>query len=35
MNFLLNPAHPDATRIGITSAERAAFDPRLMTFVKG
>jgi RES domain-containing protein len=35
MNFLLNPAHPDATRIGIPSAERAAFDPRLMTFVKG
>ena len=34
-NYLLNPAHPDAARIGIASALRAAFDPRLMAFVKG
>jgi RES domain-containing protein len=34
-NYLLNPAHPDAARIGIASAIRAAFDPRLMAFVKG
>jgi RES domain-containing protein len=33
-NFLLNPAHADAARIGIASSERAAFDPRLMAFVK-
>ena len=33
-NYLLNPAHPDAARIGIASALRAAFDPRLMAFVK-
>ena len=30
-NYLLNPAHPDAARIGIASAIRAAFDPRLMS----
>ena len=34
-NVLLNPAHPDTARISISSAERAAFDPRLMAFVKG
>jgi RES domain-containing protein len=34
-NYLLNPAHPDAARISIASALRAAFDPRLMAFVKG
>jgi len=34
-NYLLNPAHSDAARIGIASALRAAFDPRLMAFVKG
>jgi RES domain-containing protein len=34
-NYLLNPAHPDAARIGVASAIRAAFDPRLMAFVKG
>jgi RES domain-containing protein len=34
-NYLLNPAHPDAARIGIASAIRAAFDPQLMAFVKG
>jgi RES domain-containing protein len=34
-NYLLNPAHPDAARIGIASALRAAFDPRLMAFVTG
>jgi RES domain-containing protein len=34
-NYLLNPAHPDVARIGIASALRAAFDPRLMAFVKG
>jgi RES domain-containing protein len=33
-NYLLNPAHADAIRIGIASAIRAAFDPRLMAFVK-
>lgn len=32
-NTLLNPAHADATRISIASAVRAAFDPRLMSFV--
>ena len=31
-NYLLNPAHADAARIGIASAVRAAFDPRLMSF---
>jgi RES domain-containing protein len=34
-NYLLYPAHPDAARIGIASAIRAAFDPRLMAFVTG
>ena len=34
-NFLLNPAHPDAARIDIATARRAAFDPRLMAFVRG
>jgi len=34
-NFLLNPANSDAARIRITLAERAAFDPRLIAFVKG
>lgn len=33
-NYLLNPAHADASRIGIASATRAAFDPRLMAFLK-
>lgn len=33
-NYLLNPAHPDAARITIASAIRAAFDPRLMAFIK-
>ena len=33
-NTLLNPAHPDTARIGIASAIRAAFDPRLMAFLK-
>jgi RES domain-containing protein len=33
-NYLLNPAHVDATRISISSTARAAFDPRLMSFVK-
>jgi len=32
-NYLLNPAHADAVRIGIASATRAAFDPRLMAFL--
>jgi RES domain-containing protein len=32
-NYLLNPAHVDAPRIGIASAVRAAFDPRLMQFL--
>jgi len=34
-NYLLNPAHPDAARISIATALRAAFDPRLIAFVKG
>jgi RES domain-containing protein len=33
-NYLLNPAHPDAAGIGVASAARAAFDPRLMAFLK-
>ena len=33
-NYLLNPAHADAARISIESAIRAAFDPRLMGFLK-
>lgn len=33
-NYLLNPAHADAARITIAEAQRAAFDPRLMVFVK-
>ena len=34
-NYLLNPAHPDAVRIGVASAVRAAFDPRLTAFLAG
>jgi RES domain-containing protein len=34
-NYLLNPAHADAARIAIVESQRAAFDPRLMAFVKG
>jgi RES domain-containing protein len=34
-NYLLNPAHRDAARIGIASTERTAFDPRLMAFMRG
>jgi RES domain-containing protein len=33
-NYLLNPTHPDATQIGIASAIHAAFDPRLVAFVR-
>ncbi|MEJ0075497.1 MAG: RES family NAD+ phosphorylase [Alphaproteobacteria bacterium] len=33
-NYLLNPAHPDARRITLDSAVRAAFDPRLMAFLE-
>jgi len=33
-NYLLNPAHPEARRIVLDSATRAAFDPRLMAFLK-
>jgi len=33
-NYLLNPGHADAARIVIASAIRAAFDPRLVAFVK-
>jgi RES domain-containing protein len=33
-NYLLNPAHVEAARVAIASAARAAFDPRLMAFVK-
>ena len=32
-NYLLNPGHPDAVRIGIASTMRFAFDPRLIRFV--
>ena len=34
VNYLLNPTHADAARIGIASALRAPFDLRLMAFVK-
>jgi RES domain-containing protein len=34
-NYLLNPAHADEERIAIVESQRAAFDPRLMAFVKG
>lgn len=34
-NYLLNPGHADAAQIVIAAAARAAFDPRLMAFVKG
>jgi RES domain-containing protein len=34
-NYLLNLAHADAARIAIVESQRAAFDPRLMAFVKG
>lgn len=33
-NYLLNPAHADAARVTLASTARAAFDPRLMSFVK-
>ena len=33
-NYLLHPVHANATRINIASAVRAAFDPRLMAFLK-
>jgi RES domain-containing protein len=29
-NCLLNPAHPDAARVGVISARAFAFDPRLL-----
>jgi len=29
-NFLLNPSHPDITRLQILSAEHWPFDPRLI-----
>ncbi|WP_249139606.1 RES family NAD+ phosphorylase [Bradyrhizobium japonicum] len=29
-NFLLNPAHPDAARIGVAEVIQAPFDPRLV-----
>jgi RES domain-containing protein len=32
-NYLLNPAHPDAARVSLATALRAAFDPRLIAFV--
>ena len=34
VNYLLNPAHPDAAQLNIASALRAPFDPRLVAFVK-
>jgi len=33
-NYLLNPAHPEAARISISSALRTPFDQRLMAFLK-
>ena len=33
-NYLLNPGHADAAQIVIASAIRAAFDPRLISFLK-
>ena len=33
-NYLLNPAHGNIARIPIASAIRAAFDPRLVAFLK-
>lgn len=33
-NYLFNPAHADAARVSIAQTTRAAFDPRLMAFVK-
>jgi RES domain-containing protein len=33
-NWLLNPAHPDATRVAIADVARAPFDPRLFRVVK-
>lgn len=29
-NFLLNPAHPDAMRVGVVEVIQAPFDPRLL-----
>jgi RES domain-containing protein len=29
-NFLLNPAHPDATRVSVAEVIQAPFDPRLL-----
>ncbi|QOZ07163.1 RES family NAD+ phosphorylase [Bradyrhizobium sp. CCBAU 51765] len=29
-NFLLNPAHPDAARVGVAEVIQAPFDPRLV-----
>src|SRR4051812_12159338 len=31
VNFLLNPAHPDALRVGVAEVIQAPFDPRLRT----
>jgi RES domain-containing protein len=33
-NYLLNPAHADSTRVTIISAASAAFDPRLIAFLR-
>ena len=33
-NYLLNPVHPQSTRISVTSAALAAYDPRLATLLK-
>jgi RES domain-containing protein len=33
VNYLLNPAHPDAARVTLAATLRAAFDPRLIAFV--
>jgi RES domain-containing protein len=34
-NYLLNPLHPDSTRIQITGITRAEFDPRLLQRLRG
>jgi RES domain-containing protein len=33
-NYLLNPAHGDTARVSLVGTTRAAFDPRLMSFVR-
>ena len=33
-NYLLHPAHAEAARLSLSGSVRAAFDPRLISFVK-